>query len=153
MKQYPTVPDINSMRLRRPPGRQRRGSFVLIPMLCLVLALAVIGEIMQQATIETRQLRKQHYQLQATWLANAAAQRAVFMLNQDPDYAGEVWQLEPEETGLDYPGEVVIKVEKSKQMQTSIEIRTEASYPLKESVRVRIIRDWPYTINRQDSGN
>ncbi len=153
MKQYQDDPNLDFRGIRKQPSRQRRGSFVLIPMLCLVLALAVIGEILKQSTIETRQLKKQHFQLQATWLADAAAQRAVARLNQDLEYTGEVWQLKPEESGLPYPGEVVIKVEKNRQMLSSVEIRTEASYPLDESKRVRIIREWPFVINRQDSGN
>lgn len=153
MKHYQDYPNLDFKEARKQPRRQRRGSFVLIPMLCLVLALAVIGEILKQSTIETRQLKKQQYQIQAIWLADAAAQRAVSRMNQDPEYTGEVWQLKPEESGLPYPGEVVIKVKKNRQMLPSVEIRTEASYPLEESKRVRIIREWPFVVNRQDSGN
>ncbi|QDT30460.1 hypothetical protein Enr10x_58260 [Gimesia panareensis] len=149
---HPNV-NLDPTVMRAQPQHHRRGSFVLIPMLCLILALAVIGEILKQTTIETGQLKQQHFQLQSSWLADAAAQRAVTKLAQNPDYEGEIWKTQPEEMGQDYPGEVVIKVQKNRQMESSVIIRTEASYPVKDSGRVRIVREWPCKIKGQKSGN
>ncbi|KAA0140977.1 hypothetical protein FYZ48_06800 [Gimesia chilikensis] len=129
----------------------RRGSFVLIPMLCLILALAVVGQILQQSQVEAKQLKQQQYLLQASSLGDAAAQRAVRRMIQDTDYDGETWKVEVESMGKVNPGEVVIEVEKNRQMEDSYIITTKASYPADDIYRVRVIREWPITVKSQNS--
>ncbi len=122
----------------------RGGSIVLIPMICLVLSLTIIGELLKQSSIELKQLKKEQYRIQSIWLADAAAQRAITKLRNQPDYDGEVWSLLPEEIGGNFPGEVLIEIERNVQNDKSFTIRTTASYPAKVTERVRIIREWPF---------
>tara|TARA_R110002095_G_scaffold191683_2_gene169323 strand:- start:2613 stop:3074 length:462 start_codon:yes stop_codon:yes gene_type:complete len=131
----------------------RRGTIVLIPMVCLILSLAVIGELLKQSSIEIKQLKKEQQYLQASWLADAAAQRAVGKLSHQENYAGETWVLPPEEIGGRFPGEVIIEIMRDKQNDKSITIRTQASYPAKVTERVRIVREWPFKLSQTSSRN
>ena len=112
-------------------AHHRCGSIVLIPMVFLILSLAVIGVLLKQTSIEHKQLKKEHYQLQSLWLADAAAQRAVVKLGTQPDYDGEIWKLLPEEINGEFPGEVHIEIDRSQKDKNIVTIRIEASYPIK----------------------
>ncbi|HBL47633.1 hypothetical protein [Gimesia sp.] len=125
------------------PG-SRKGAVIIIPLVCLILALAVVGELLKQTSLEINQLKKSQFHLQATWLGEAAVQRTVRRLKENMDYSGEVWQISSEEMGGVYPGEVIIEIERnSEQNQSTILVRTKASYPADESKRVRVIHEWP----------
>lgn len=124
----------------------RRGTIVLIPMICLVLSLAVIGTLLKQTSIELKQLKKERYQIQANWLADAAGQRAVLKLRNQRYYTGETWSLSSEEIGGKFSGIVEIEIDRNPQNSQSITIRTLASYPAKVTERVRVIREWPYEL-------
>tara|TARA_R110002095_G_scaffold215335_1_gene209230 strand:- start:73456 stop:73809 length:354 start_codon:yes stop_codon:yes gene_type:complete len=115
-------------------------------MICLVLSLAVIGGLLKQTSIELKQLKKEQYLIQANWLADAAAQRAVRKLRSQQNYIGETWNVLPEEIGGEFPGSVVIEINQSSQNNQSLTIRTLASYPSKVTERVRIIREWPFEL-------
>ncbi|MFI4848351.1 MAG: hypothetical protein ACIAZJ_04595 [Gimesia chilikensis] len=151
MKSYRKTTNQYSNRVKAQKTHVRRGSFVLIPMLCLILALAVVGQILQQSQVEAKQLKQQQYLLQASSLGDAAAQRAVRRMIQDTDYDGETWKVEIESMGKVNPGEVVIEVEKNRQMEDSHIITTKASYPADDIYRVRVIREWPITVKSQNS--
>ncbi|MDF1744711.1 MAG: hypothetical protein P1V19_13530 [Gimesia sp.] len=132
---------------------KRGGSVVLIPMICLILALAIIGELLQQTSIELKQLKKGQHHLQANWLADAAAQRAVEKLSQQQKYAGETWKIQPAEIGGTFPGEVIIEIVRTNPNSKSLTIRTLASYPANAIERVRIIREWPFELQDRSSNN
>lgn len=153
MKQKMLKSRSNSSRKQQNQRYARSGSAVLIPMVCLVLSLTIIGELLKQSSIEHKQLIKEQYRLQSIWLADAAAQRAAVKLSHQPDYKGETWTLSPEEIGGKYPGEVFIKIDRNQKNNKLITIRTEASYPAKETARVRTIREWPFVIRDNISNN
>ena len=138
-----------SIKERRNLGTKRIGTIVLLPMICLALSLAIIGELLQQTSIELKQLKKGQYHLQANWLADAGAQRAVEKLTSQQKYSGETWRLQPEEIGGKFPGEVIIQIIRSNKNNKFITIRTQASYPANAIQRVRVNRDW--TFDRKDS--
>lgn len=122
----------------------RKGAVVIIPLVCLILTLAIIGELLKQTSIELNQLKKSQQHLQATWLAEAAAQRTIRKLNENMTYSGETWLISPQEIGGTFSGEVVIELDRdSEQDHSTILIRTKASYPAKAVERVRVIREWP----------
>ena len=150
MKSYRTTTNRCFNGGRAQKTQVRRGSFVLIPMLCLILALAVTGQILKQSHVEARQLKQQQYLLQASSLGDAAVQRAARRLIQNSDYDGETWKVKIGGMGKDNSGEVVIKVKKNRQTEDSYIIKTEASYPANDIYRVRIIREWPFNIKSHD---
>ncbi|MFK7777762.1 MAG: hypothetical protein QM501_06520 [Gimesia sp.] len=142
-----------SIRGRRNRKTNRRGTIILLPMICLVLALAIIGELLQQTSMELKQIKKGQHHLQAVWLADAAAQRAAKKLSHQQNYAGETWKLQPAEIGGMLPGEVIIEIERTNQKNNFITIRTLASYPANTMERVRVIREWPFELNGESSKN
>ncbi len=131
----------------------RHGTVVLVPMLCLVLSLTIIGVLLKQTSIEHKQLKKEQYRLQSVWLTDAAAQRATVKLDSQPDYHGEIWRLLPEEIGGNFPGEVSIEIDRNEKNKKLITIRTIADYPIKMAERVRIIREWPIELASTKSNN
>jgi len=147
MKQIISKPSSISSETQQKRGVYRRGTIILIPLVCLVLSLAVIGELLKQSSLELKQLKKEQYHLQAIWLADAAAQRAIDKLNTQQDYQGETWALLPEEIGGAFPGEVIINVDRRNQTSKFITIRAQASYPATAAERVRIIREWPFELS------
>lgn len=131
----------------------RRGTVVLVPMLCLILSLTIIGVLLKQTSIEHKQLKKEQYRLQSIWLTDAAAQRAAVKLGSQPDYHGELWRLLPEEIGGEFPGEVSIEIDRNEKNKNLITIRTIASYPIKMTERVRIIKEWPIELPNTKPNN
>ncbi|WP_417386908.1 hypothetical protein [Gimesia sp.] len=132
----------------------RKGAVVVIPLVCLILALAIIGELLKQTKIELNQLKKSQHHLQATWLADAAVQRTIRKLRDNVSYSGETWLISPQEIGSTFPGEVIIEIDReSKQNQNIILIHTKASYPAQASERVRVIREWPVQLSNTDIEN
>ena len=138
---------------QQPCLTHRRGTIVLIPMLCLVLSLAVIGGLLKQTSIELKQLKKEQFLIQANWLADAAAQRAARKLREEQNYTGETWTVLPEELGGKFPGSIVIEINRSPQNNQPITIRTLASYPSKGLERVRIVREWPSKLSNTTTKN
>lgn len=145
--------NLTSIKRRRKLGTKRSGTIVLIPMICLVLALAVIGELLQQTSIELKQLKKGQYHLQANWLADAAAQRAAEKLSHQQKYAGETWKVQPAEIGGAFPGEVIIEIVHTNPNSKSLTIRTLASYPANVVERVRVIHEWPFELKNTSTKN
>ncbi|QDT94726.1 hypothetical protein [Gimesia aquarii] len=146
MKQITDHSRSNISEKRQGGKTNRGGSVALIPMICLILSLTIIGELLKQSSTEIKQLKKEQYRLQSIWLADAAAQRAITKLNNQTDYDGEMWSLSPEDIGGEFPGEVLIEIDRSIQKNNSITIRTTASYPAKSTERVRVIREWPFQL-------
>lgn len=151
MKQIRSKPSSISSKPQQKHGVYRRGTIILIPLVCLVLSLAVIGELLKQSSLELKQLKKEQYHLQAIWLADAAAQRAIDKLSTQQDYQGETWALLPEEIGGAFPGEVIINVDRRNRNDEFITIRAQASYPATAAERVRIIREWSFEISNTSS--
>ena len=52
--------DHNSLLPQNDKGRNhfRKGAVVIIPLVCLILTLAIIGELLKQTSIELNQLKK-----------------------------------------------------------------------------------------------
>ncbi len=144
---------LRSIKKRQNSKTKRSGSVVLIPMVCLILALAIVGDLLQQTSIELKQLKKGQHHLQANWLADAAAQRAAEKLSHQQNYTGETWKVHPAEIGGTFPGEVIIEIVRTNSNSKSLTIRTLASYPANVVERVRVIREWPFELQDSSSNN
>ena len=87
------------------------GAIVLIPLVCLVLCAGCHwGASTAIVYLSSSNLKKGQHHLQAIWLADAAAQRAVDKLSHPAEIMpGETWALSTsEEIGGAFPGEVII---------------------------------------------
>lgn len=107
----------------------RRGTVLLVAMVCLSLVTLVLGGLLRLAVAHRRQVQQAHTLRQAEWLAEAGVERAAHRLSADPNYAGETWRLDEDDLGTGHAGQVVIAVgpEPSGGRRP---VRVEATYPV-----------------------
>lgn len=94
-----------------PPRRasqNRKGAFLLIAMVCLMLTSGLLGTLLKMASANRNQAQFEAASLQAQWLAESALDRAAAKLSADANYPGETWDIKPEELGGPHAGQVVI---------------------------------------------
>ena len=77
-----------------------RGMTVVAVLVCLIILTLVSGAIMKVSVAHRDLARRQEYRLQAEWLAESGAQRAIARLGRDRDYAGETWSVSRYDLGL-----------------------------------------------------
>lgn len=73
----------------------RRGSALIIAMICLVLTSVLTVSLVQIVLLQRGQVERDEWQLQAEWLAESGIDRAVAQLSTNASYNGEEWLLHP----------------------------------------------------------
>lgn len=131
-------PSANSLR---PQPAPRRGAFLVVAMICLILATALVGVLLNLARTQRRQMSQHQMRLQADWIAESAFERAAARLRDDPAYAGETWSISAEDLGVadsdGAGGEAVIRIEVPVQQPLHRIVHVEAVYPREQTLRVR----------------
>jgi Na+-transporting NADH:ubiquinone oxidoreductase subunit NqrC len=87
--------------LKRLPGHRRgkasacrrRGTILVIVLVCLILAATLSGVLIRRLVQEQRQLRRHEDQIQAFWLVESAVDRADAQRLRSSGYMGEVWEI------------------------------------------------------------
>ncbi len=92
-----------------PQSANRRGVMLLATVICLAVVTTISGVIIQGMIIRHRQSRSEQDQLQALWLTESAAQRALSRL-METDYQGETWRIPANQIDRKHAGQVIIKV-------------------------------------------
>jgi type II secretory pathway component PulK len=115
---------------------RRRGAVLVAVIVALAVGSAVLFYVMKAAVDEQRQLRSHRQEVQADWLAKAGIDRAIAQLRQSAEYAGETWQVPPEQLDGISPAEVAIKVEPAAETDTR-QITVQADYPADTPLRSR----------------
>jgi type II secretory pathway component PulK len=116
---------MNNIRCR---PNQRRGTILVVILVCFIVAAVVIGLLVKSAAVEHKTAVAHLRSLQAQWLAEAAVQRAAARLVADANYAGETWTIPAEE--LDGNGGVArIRVEAVADKPGAHRVSIEADYP------------------------
>ena len=134
---------ISSGRSNRCRGRHRRGAALIAVMVFLTLFLLLFAQMLRSLALEVQQTRTRRHQLQSTWLAQAALDRAAAKLSVDPQYMGENWRVSTEMVGGDVAagnrteGTVEIRVEASSEGGDVRQVSVIADYPNREIHRVR----------------
>ena len=87
-------------------SKPSRGMTVVAVLVCLIILTLISGAVLKVSVAQRELARSQERRLQAEWLAESGAERAVARLARDRDYAGETWSLErprpgPERAGAD----------------------------------------------------
>jgi hypothetical protein len=113
-----------------------------VALICLLLASLIGASLLKLAAAERRQLRREQLRLQAGWLAESAASRAAAHLAVDPKYAGEVWELAPDEFGGTSAGRAEIRVETVADQPGRRRVRIQADYPASTDIRARHSQQW-----------
>jgi hypothetical protein len=101
------------MKRLRPPGierSRRRGTFIIVAVICLVLATSLVGVLLSLVQKHRRQIAFQQAELQAEWLVESAIDRSAFRLQRDHDYQGETWAIEASELAGGPAAEIVVDI-------------------------------------------
>jgi type II secretory pathway component PulK len=106
---------------------------------CLFLTVILGAGLSAAAINRHRQLVRQEQELQASWLAESAAQRAAARLQMDSEYTGETWSLPAGELGGRGAGQAVITVAAEDAGRRRVTI--EAFYPDDPIERTRVVKE------------
>ena len=107
----------------------RRGAVLLVALICTLVAVMLFGTLLKIAVTGHGQLRNEERRVQADWLAEAGVERAAALLESNPDYAGETWQIAPQEFGGRFSGTVRIVVETNPNQPEHRVVSVQSHYP------------------------
>ncbi len=139
---------MNRLSLKRTaPGR--RGAFLVVVMVCLLVAGMLVGSLLKLALLQDRQLNYEQARLQAAWLADAGLDRAAGRLGREPDYAGEAWEIDAAQLGGPDAAVVVIRVQKAEANPPRRTITVEALFPSEGPHQARLTRQATITVSKE----
>jgi hypothetical protein len=123
---------------------------VVAVLICLIMITLIGGAVLKIGLAERDLVRAQERRLQAEWLAESGARRALAQLAVDPNYTGETYPVSAHELGLpegtpalssgasDLRGALVtISVERASSSARRRRIKVQADYPREPSRRAR----------------
>ena len=79
--------------------RSSRGLTVVVVLVCLIIITLVSGSVLKIGLAQRELARAQERRLQAEWLAESGAQRALARLSADSTYTGETWSVSADDLG------------------------------------------------------
>ena len=123
--------------LSRVGNRRRRGAVLVMVIVCAMVTLVIFISIVKLAAAGRRMSDERSWQVQATWLAESALERAAWRLAADADYTGETWTLPAEEIGGAEAAAVEIRVETITEQPSRRLVRIQANYPEHPQHRAR----------------
>lgn len=121
-------------------SQARRGAIIVFAMLALLI-VSMLGASLMRSVLATRQqLGREALHMQAVWLAESGAARAVARLKSATDYTGEAWtvpagQLSGERTAL-----VRIAVAPEPDQTDRVVVTATAEYPPGSPTAIRITK-------------
>ena len=119
------------------PQPSRRGAVLIAVIVCVAVITLICGALMRLSMSESQQTRALERQLQATWLAESALERASAQLAAASDYAGETWELTAKELGGQWNATITISVDKLDGEPNRRLVHVRADYPNEPRWRVR----------------
>ncbi|WP_417390653.1 hypothetical protein [Gimesia sp.] len=109
--------------------KTRQGAVLVIVMVCLLLISLVMASLLKSTLMQRRQMLKEQLQVQADWLVESALERAARQRLSNPEYQGEVWQIDAEELGTRYAGSAEIELKSETDGAQRISIQARVKYP------------------------
>lgn len=138
MRRMATIETVKGRKGKRTGGNsarndpfapRRRGAFLVVTMICLILSAVLIGSLLKTALAQHRQMIYEQQRLQANWLAEAGLERAANRLASDSKYAGETWSLPPDSFAGQGAAEVRIKINPVDGRSAARTVFVEAEFP------------------------
>ena len=131
----------------RKTGRSSRGLTVVVVLVCLIIITLVSGTLLKIGLAQREAARAQERRLQAEWLAESGAQRALARLAVDNTYRGETWSvstddLRQSEKSAESAGNVAIAVDSIAPNSARRHVRITADYPRDPPRRARHTREF-----------
>ncbi len=103
------------MKQFAPSFRSRRQGIVLVTViLCLLVASAMLINLVKATTVLSRQTTHHSQRLQLQILTDDAMSHALNQLRQQDSYTKETWEISPDQWSLKQTGQVKINVSKEK---------------------------------------
>ena len=121
--------------------QRRRGSLVMILIICLVLISVLGASLVRVGLSQRKQSRRESDRLQATWLAEAGVERAAAKLRLDAAYSGEEWELTKDQITDKFAGSVNIKVSSDEANANRRIISVTATYPTAATLQSRTSKE------------
>jgi Tfp pilus assembly protein PilX len=110
-------------------AQSRRGTILIVALVCLVIVMALIGALLQGTLRARRQLHAERDRRQAELLLQAGLDRAALRVAGQADYHGESWELPAE--SITGSGAGLVTIETSRQAEDSPwKIHVVAEYPV-----------------------
>jgi len=81
-------------------SNSRRGMTTIAVLVCLLIITLISGALLKVGVAQRDLSRDRERRLQAEWLAESGADRAIARLTVDPTYTGETWPITARELGL-----------------------------------------------------
>jgi Tfp pilus assembly protein PilX len=114
---------------RKPSKQRRRGSVLIVILVCFIIAAAMFVMLGRQAVAQRNAAEGHLWTAQAQWIAEAAVERAAARLRADAKYPGETWTITAAEIGGKQDAKARIHVEPLAGRPDSRLVRVEADYP------------------------
>lgn len=111
------------------PPHKRRGAFLIIAMICLLLTSGLLATLLKMAALSRKAAQMEIHSLEAEWLAESALDRAAAKLSGDANYQGETWAIKAEDLGGHHAAQVVIAVKAGDQTHLR-EVEAVARFPI-----------------------
>ncbi|MBN2580408.1 MAG: hypothetical protein JXB10_15600 [Pirellulales bacterium] len=115
----------------------RRGMILILVLVCLAVAAMVIVVAVRRAVVADRGAQHAGWNLQAAWLAESGVQRAAARLADDPQYAGQTWDIPAAELDGRHAGKVTIAVRPADDAPRRRIVRVTAFFPDDPRFRAR----------------
>jgi type II secretory pathway pseudopilin PulG len=126
-------PNFQHNRLRP----RRRGLVSVVILIGLIIVGLICAGLLKVAIARRAEVLMEERRLQANWLAESALDRASARLADSEAYAGETWEIGPEELGGRGPGSVLIRVTSIPEHPDRRRVTVRADYPSDSSRRAR----------------
>jgi Tfp pilus assembly protein PilX len=120
-----------------------RGMTVVAVLVCLIIVTLISGAVLKVNVAQRELARSQERRLQAEWLAESGAQRAVARLARDHDYAGETWSLSAHDLGRSERAPTDPLPGKAETAEAQVKIIVDRVPDSTNRRRVRIRADYP----------
>jgi hypothetical protein len=142
---------------RKPQLYHRRGAGLIIALTTLLVVMLMSAALVRALVINLRQSRQAASELQAQWLADAAANRAHAQLRGNPQYTGETWRASISGNAGEENapiGVAEIRIERAGGESKDARLTIEARYPDHPVHRVAINRTYliPVSLKQSPTG-
>ena len=117
-------------------SRHQRGVVLIAALVCLLIVMAMLGQMLLGVMRSGRQLHRERDRRQCELLLQAGIERAVYRSAADGAYAGETWRIEAGELLGQGAGEVTIE-RTANENESAVRLLVTAEYPTGSEHSVR----------------
>jgi type II secretory pathway component PulK len=118
----------------------RSGAIMVFALIAFLLASMLIAAMLRTASMSHRQMKREEFRIQASFLADAGCARAIGRLRGNPEFRGETWSVPAQELSGDRTAIVELTVTSPAEAPGGKSVSAVVEYPSGNADRVRITR-------------